>query len=372
MTQSFIGVHKLELDTPCLVIDKDKLEYNLNRMRQHSLKHGINVRPHCKTHKSSKLAQLQLKYGAIGICAAKVSEAEVLIRNGVKGVLITSPVVTPYKIERLLHCIQQAPDSMVVVDSPQNVQDMEKAASAFKQIVPVLIDVDPGLGRTGVKAESALELGRRVQSSPWLKLIGIQCYAGNLQHIHDYEERKAKSSEAMLMASKLLRDFKKHNLTCHILTGTGTGTYDIDVEGTAVTEIQPGSYVVMDVEYAAIGSKENNQQFTTFKPALTLLTTVISSNRCEHVTVDAGTKAIYVDNKHRPKIISHQNLTYEWAFGDEHGKITSTGQLPHCGEILELILPHCDPSINLHDKFFITSKDRVVDVWEIDMRGASQ
>ncbi|KTD23777.1 alanine racemase [Legionella lansingensis] len=374
MSKSFIGADKWALDTPCLVIDREKLAYNLDRMRQHSLQHHVNIRPHCKTHKCTTLAKLQLEYGAIGISAAKVSEAKVLINQGVTGVLITSPIVTSFKIERLFHCLKKAPDTLIVADNRDNLLHLEKAAAFHKQPINVLVDLDPGLGRTGVAPQHALDFAKQIHQSKWLNLAGIQCYAGNLQHISSYEERKLRSLKTMQLASDVVNEFKKHGLPCPILTGSGTGTYDIDIQASEVTEIQPGSYTVMDIEYAAIGSRENKEHFTHFKHSLTLLTTVISSNRSDHVTVDAGTKSIYVDKNHRPKVISHDYLEYDWGgFGDEHGKLTSAnGNLPVNGEVIELIVPHCDPTINLFDKFYITSNNRVVDVWEIDMRGASQ
>lgn len=375
MKKALVGLNKLELDTPCLLIDKDLLKLNLERMRKHGIDHNINIRPHCKTHKCSQLAQLQIDYGAIGVSVAKISEAEILIENQIPNVLITSPIVTKNKISRLLSCIEKAPSTLIVVDNEENIMALNEAAKLNKKIINVLVDVDPGIGRTGVRPENALTFAKKISQLPWLKLMGIQCYAGNLQHIFSFAERKQKSLQIMQVASDLVRSFKNHGLDCPILTGTGTGTYDIDTDATEVTEIQPGSYTVMDVEYAAIGSKEDSEQFSVFKPAMTLLTTVISANRAEHVTVDAGTKSIYVDAVHKPQIISHPGLTYDWGgFGDEHGKITAAlgTKLPSYGEVLELIVPHCDPTINLFNQFFITEQDKVVDVWNIDLRGKCQ
>ncbi|CDZ77696.1 D-threonine aldolase [Legionella massiliensis] len=375
MSKQFIGLRKEELDTPCLVIDQEKLHSNLELMRQHASHSQVNLRPHCKTHKCSKLAKLQLEYGAIGISVAKVSEAEGLINEGVRGVLITSPIVTSYKIARLLRCLQKAPDTIIVLDNEENLRELNQAAASIQQRLNVLVDLDPGIGRTGLKPEPALQLAKKVVNSDWLSLLGLQCYAGNLQHISSYEERKARSLAVMQQASGVVRNFREAGLPCEILSGTGTGTYDIDVAASEITEIQPGSYTVMDVEYAAIGSKENQQTFTSFQHAMTLLTTVISSNREEHVTVDAGTKAIYVDAHNKPKIISHTSLAYDWGgFGDEQGKISAVNgaKLPKNKEVIELIVPHCDPTINLYNQFFLTSNDVVVDVWDIDLRGASQ
>ncbi|CAM2741749.1 alanine racemase [Legionella steigerwaltii] len=374
MSKTVLGLKKTELDTPCLLIDKNILKSNLVRMRNHSIENNINVRPHCKTHKCSKLARLQIEYGAIGVSVAKISEAEVLIQNEIPNILITSPIVTKNKISRLISCLEKAPSTLVVVDNKENMIALNEAGMLTKKVINVLVDVDPGIGRTGIKPECALNFALEMKQLPWLNLMGIQCYAGNLQHIPSFSERKSKSLQIMQRASDLVKSFRESGLDCPILTGSGTGTYDIDVEATEVTEIQPGSYTVMDVQYATIGSRNNERQFNAFKPAMTLLTTVISNNRTEHVTVDAGTKAIYVD-QHKPKIISHQGLEYDWGgFGDEHGKVTAVNgaQLPEYGEVLELIVPHCDPTINLFDQFFITENDRVVDIWDIDLRGKCQ
>ena len=375
MSKSLIGLKKQELDTPCLVIDMNALKTNLEAMRQHSIKTNVPIRPHCKTHKCSKLAQMQLEYGAIGISAAKISEAEVLVNHGILNILVTSPVITPYKIAKLTACIEEAPEMMVVVDNEKNIIDLNQAAESMQKPIHVLVDLDAGIGRTGVSAETAVEFGKKITQLKWLKLVGIQCYAGHLQHITSFNARKNQSLKVMEYASDMVKQFRAHGLPCTILTGTGTGTYDIDIEATEVTEIQPGSYVVMDVEYSVIGSKEHSEAFAAFKPAMTLLTTVISSNRNEHVTVDAGTKSIYVDAVNKPKIISHQGLQYDWGgFGDEHGKITAVdhNKLPSNGDVLELIVPHCDPTINLFDQFFIVEDGGVVDVWDIDLRGKSQ
>ncbi len=374
-TTPVLGMHKYQLDTPCLLLDIELLLQNLNTMQQHANIAGINLRPHSKTHKCSTLAKLQLKYGAIGISVAKLSEAEVLVHQGISSILITSPIVTPYKIKKLMELLNLAPELMIVVDNKFNCDTLNMAASQQQQKIKVLVDVNSGIGRTGVQIEHALELAQYVHNTPWLELVGIQCYAGNLQHIQTYKVRKAQSTEIMEKASQLLETCKNKGLPVTILTGGGTGTYDIDSLVSGVTEIQPGSYTVMDVEYTTLGSKENQTAFTAFQPSMTLLTSVISANQSTHVTVDAGTKGIYIDTVHQPRIINQPELSYDWGgFGDEHGKITATSgaTLPVLGDVLELVVPHCDPTINLYDRFYITQHGHVIDVWEIDMRGKSQ
>lgn len=362
-----------KIDTPCLVIDLDKLEANINLMQTLATKMGVAVRPHCKTHKCSRIAKLQIAAGAIGISAAKLAEAEVLIEQGISNILITSPIVSEFKLKRLIPCLKKAPELLLVLDNAQNAEALNQLGQALNQPIQVLIDLDPGIGRTGVHPDNALNFACFLQEQPWLRVSGIQCYAGNLQHIADYQERKERSLKTMEMASELFRVLQPLFPDMHILTGSGTGTFDIDPDASEVTEIQPGSYTVMDVQYERIGSKNNPQQFRQFQNAMTLWSTVISSNRVEHVTVDAGTKAIYFDPKYQPRIINYPHLSYDWGgFGDEHGKITATGTLPSNGDLIEMVVPHCDPTINLYDQFVMVQNNEVVDVWEIDLRGKSQ
>lgn len=370
-----IGKKKFELDTPCLVIDIDKLKRNLALMQEHSKKNKVNLRPHVKTHKCSQLAKMQVEQGSIGISAAKVSEAKVLADNNVPGILITSPVVTVNKIKILIEIVKLRKDLMLVVDNLKNADDLNKAAIDANLNINVLIDIDPGIARTGVKFENILTFAKDLKKYSNLKICGIQCYAGNLQHIENYNERLDASLSIMNKAGKVAQELRANGINCDIVTGTGTGTFDIDIQESEVTEIQPGSYTVMDVEYGVIGSKENEKQFNKFENAMTLLTSVISVNDKRHVTVDAGWKALYL-NDLKPRIISHYNLNYDWGgFGDEHGKITCNSKddiLPGLCEVLEVVVPHCDPTINLFDKFYIVKNDKVIDEWIIDMRGKSQ
>lgn len=360
------------IDTPCLLIDLDKLKENLLVMQEYATKANVAVRPHCKTHKCSRIAKLQIEAGAIGISAAKLSEAEQLIKQGISNVLITSPIVSLPKLDRLALCLEKAPELLLVLDNPENAEDLNQLGHSLNQPIQVLIDLDPGIGRTGIHPNAALEFAKLLQKKAWLHVKGMQCYAGNLQHIPNYQERKLASLQTMEMASKIFSTLKPLFSEFDILTGSGTGTFDIDPEASEVTEIQPGSYTVMDVQYESIGSREDAHQFNRFQNSLTLLSTVISSNKTEHVTVDAGTKAIYFDPKYKPRIISHQHLSYDWGgFGDEHGKITGN-PLPSYKELIEMVVPHCDPTINLYDKFLIVQNNEVIDEWDIDLRGKSQ
>lgn len=362
-----------EIDTPALLLDLDKLNNNIALMQDLAGQMGVKVRPHCKTHKCSKIAKLQIDAGCIGISAAKLAEAEVLIEQGISNILLTSPIVSHPKLNRLADCLKQAPELLLVIDNVQNADALNQLGETLNQPVQLLIDLDPGIGRTGISPDSAMDFARLLQKKSWLRVQGVQCYAGNLQHVSNYQERKRRSLYTMEMASKVFRELKSLFPEMHIVTGSGTGTFDIDPQASEVTEIQPGSYTVMDVQYENIGSQKDAEHFHNFQNAMTLLTSVISSNRAEHVTVDAGTKAIYFDPNYQPRIVSHRHLVYDWGgFGDEHGKITGPSPLPKNADLIEMVVPHCDPTINLYDHFVIIQNNEVVDIWDIDLRGKSQ
>jgi D-serine deaminase-like pyridoxal phosphate-dependent protein len=366
--------YKYELDTPCLTIDIDTLEDNLAVMQAAARTAGKDLRPHAKTHKCSRLAKKQILAGAIGACAAKVSEAEVLADAGVMGILITGPVVTTQKIERLASILKKDATVMVVVDHPANVRRLDEAMQARRLSLDVLLDIDVGLGRTGVLPESALELAGDITKAGNLRLKGIQAYAGFVQHIPSYPERKKASLACMQQAADVFLKLQEKEPTCTIFSGTGTGTYDIDIQIPEMTELQVGSYAVMDAEYLNIAAQDNPARFSDFKPALTLLTTVVSVNRPEFVTVDAGLKSLYRDGG-APFVVSpgFTDLRYDW-FGDEYGKLVRTvdGNLPPPGTVLEVVTSHCDPTINQFDCFYITRGEKVIDRWPIDLRGKSQ
>jgi D-serine deaminase-like pyridoxal phosphate-dependent protein len=366
--------NKSDFDTPCLILDMDILERNLEKMQSTVSRAGKNIRPHAKTHKCSALARKQMEAGAIGICAAKVSEAEVLVKEGLENILITGPVVTPGKIAILLNLLTIDPSLMVVVDHPDNVYLLDMELRARNMNMNVLLDVDVGLHRTGVRPADALTLAEKIISSPNLRLQGIQAYAGQVQHIRSYDQRKISSHQCLQEAVDIFRQLQSSVPNCSIFSASGTGTFDIDLAIPEISELQVGSYVCMDAEYLEIESKENSSRFESFYPALRLLTTVISANHDNFVTVDAGLKSLYRDGG-KPQVIIPEKagLQYEW-FGDEYGLITCSdkSKLPTIGTVLELVTSHCDPTINLFDRYFLTQEENVIGTWEIDLRGCSQ
>jgi len=372
--RNFEGLSKWELDTPCLVIDEEILERNIRTMLAHAASFGKKLRPHAKTHKCSRIAKMQMEAGCIGICVAKVSEAEVLVKSGIQGVLITSPVVTDYKIAKLMDCLSHDPKLMVVLDNPANAKKLNEAAERRGLKLSVLVDLDPGMGRTGVAFKDGLALGRLIDGLPSLRLEGVQCYAGHVQHILSFEERYRTSWDWMGQGAEVVRQFRKSGLPCEIFTGAGTGTYEIDCRIPELTDLQVGSYILMDAEYLGIGSSQNPFRFEGFPASLSLLTTVISTNHDQFVTVDAGLKALY-HHGGTPYVIhpSEAGLKYEW-WGDEHGRIVLQKPSPklETGDVLELVVSHCDPTVNLFGELYVTRNGIVTGVWPIDMRGKCQ
>ncbi len=364
--KQYIGRNKYELDTPALVIDKKKLLYNLQLMQQMMIDKNLQLRPHAKTHKCSKIAKLQLEYGSIGICVAKISEALIMIKANITGILVTSPVITNNKIQILLEILSIDPNIIITVDNIDNIELLNKIMGDNAYKLNIILDID-AFGRTGANLDHVITLAQAIINCNNLIFCGLQCYAGDLQHILSLPIRTMKSNSLLMQVQSIIQKLKTVNIYPKIITGSGTGTFSTDAALNVFTEIQAGSYCVMDQEYNDI-----EYDYDKFLTAMTMLTTVISTNHTTHVTVDAGTKSMYmVDTK--PQIINYNNLNYGWDFGDEHGKITSSdNKLPILGAILELRVAHCDPTINLFDYFYITEDDIVIDVWNIDLRGMNK
>lgn len=363
-----------DLDTPCLILDEDMLDANIRKMQERVTRAGRSLRPHAKTHKCSALARRQLAGGAIGVCVAKVSEAEALVQAGITDILVTGPVSTALKIGRLVALRAHAPGLMAVVESEAGIADLNAALIAQGLVMKVLLDLDVGLGRTGVLPSDALALASRIRSCAGLRLRGIQAYAGHVQHRRPYTERVTASRACLQPAAEVFRQLQSTDPDCSIFSTSGTGTVTEDLAVPEITDVQPGSYVCMDVEYFNIGSLDDPDRFDDFAPALRLLTTVISVRPNGSATVDAGLKALYRDGA-TPALFgpAYAGWTYHW-FGDEYGRVTPPEgtKPPLVGTVIPMIVSHCDPTINLFDRFYRVRDGQVVGEWDIDLRGCSQ
>lgn len=362
-----------ELNTPVLVVDLDALERNIERMAQWAAKRNLSLRPHVKTHKSAEIARLQQKAGAIGFCCAKLGEAEVLADNGItEGLLLTSPVTSDPAIRRLLELNARTSGLMCVVDHPQNVKALGEAARASGKPLHVLIDIDPGIHRTGVtSAEAAVRLFHEIASQPSLVSSGVQFYCGREQHIEQYAERRAAIQQKTEYLRTVAEALKQAGGPPPIVTGGGTGTHRIDAELGTLTELQVGSYIFMDSQYAACDI--TNQEEPSYEFALMVDVRVISANSPGMRTVDAGYKALATDGG-LPHVLAGMPPEAEYIFmGDEHGALLSSAEpVPGLGERVVLTASHCDPTVNLYDFYHVVRGDTLVAIWRVDARGRSR
>lgn len=358
------------LNTPSLILDLDALERNIERMAQILDGSGRTLRPHAKSHKCSRIAKAQIAAGAVGICCATLDEAQVMAESGVRGILITSPVTTAFKIDRLIRLVRQAPDTMIVVDNPGNASALADAAKQAGIVLSVLVDVELGFGRTGVlTVEAAETLARVVASLPSLHFAGVQAYGGHLQHTADYRRRLDLSQRAHAFISEIVARLAQIGLPPAIVTGGGTGTHAIDSKDGPFTEIQAGSYVFMDAEYQDITYEDGSEW--PFRNALFVQAAVISTNVAGTATTDAGTKSFAL-NGPMPRIVTSglAGATYEYS-GDEHGRVRLAEGMPapQLGDRVECIVSHCDPTVVLYDAYHCVRGDKLVEVWPVDARG---
>ena len=369
---SLIGVSKWELDTPALCVDLDKMDQNLATMKKKLAGSGVASRPHAKTHKCPAIAKLQLAAGAIGVCTAKISEAEALYANGVEKILMTTANVTTNKIRRAMKIRKANRWFIQAVDNPKNAQDLSDAAKEAGVVADVVVDVAVGT-RSGVPAdERAIALAQLVDKLPNLKLRGMLSYDGGAQHIKGFKKRSEETLKRYEPSVGTFDAMKRSGLNTEIFSGGGTGTYNIMTKVPGVTDLQVGSYIFMDAQYLEIGGEGNEELYTDFAPSLTVMTTVLNNYFPNRLTTDAGQKALTL-NKPDPIVIGEKGFTYS-AGSDEFGSIQyqTSSKAYAVGDKLELIVPHCDPAVNEYDQIYGTRKDRVEVVWPISARGHSQ
>lgn len=366
-------VEMWELDTPCLCVDLDLLEANIAIMESTVDRNGIASRPHAKTHKTPVIAQMQLDNGSVGICTAKVSEAEAMYQNGIDEILMTTTNVTPTKIRRAMNLRQANSRFIQATDSPENARLLSEAATAMGFVADVVVDVDPGGHRTGITpGQPALQLAQLIDQLPGLNLRGLLCYDGGSQHVIGFEERKNQTLERLVAATETYDLFNQSGLSTDIFSGGGTGTYNIDHETRGLTDVQVGSYVFMDAQYIDIGGESDNEIYSDFAASLTILTTVLNDQYEGRVTTDAGAKACTI-NRPWARVKGETGMSYT-SGSDEFGTLRyedSASRSYKVGDKLELIVSHCDPVVNLYNQMYAIRNNRVEAVWQIAARGLS-
>jgi D-serine deaminase-like pyridoxal phosphate-dependent protein len=359
------------LATPAVILDLDHLDYNLKAMARLCKRAGLALRPHAKTHKSIEIAKRQIAAGAVGVSVATVREAAVMVEAGVPGVLLTTPVVGAVKIDLLCGLVGKSKGFMVAVDNILGVDALEAALQRAGKKLTVLADIDIGMKRTGVPAVAgALALIRRLQASTVLTLAGIQSYSGRVQHITRVADRARVYGRQLRHLAAVLKAAKRAGYTPGIVSGGGTGTFDIDRGAGLLTECQCGSYALMDVEY------EDVQLFgdgpNPFRTALYVQCSVVSNNHPAWPTIDGGFKCFSMDGA-IPRLArgAPAGSVYQF-FGDEFGKIkfSRKGDTLQLGGKVEIVTPHCDPTINMHDFYHCVRGNTLVDIWPVDARGS--
>jgi D-serine deaminase-like pyridoxal phosphate-dependent protein len=362
---------RADLPTPALMLDRAALDRNIARMAAFAAARGMKLRPHAKTHKSADIGRRQIDAGAVGLCCAKLGEAEALAGEGLTGLHLTSPVVAPGAIARLKALNGRADGLSVVVDHPANVRQLDAANAGAARPLTVLIDVDPGDRRTGVaSAEAAVALAREIAACAALSLGGVQYYCGSQQHIQSFGERRAAIVERTDYLGTVLEALTSAGFAIAVVTGGGTGSFMIDAALGVLTELQVGSYVFLDREYGDCELAGGDGP--VFEPSLFVDATVISANAEGRVTIDAGPKALAADAG-PPGIVGMLAPDADYAFmGDEHGAIVSAeGPLPGLGDRVTLLPGHCDPTVNLYDFYHVREGDMVVEIWAVTARGRS-
>jgi D-serine deaminase-like pyridoxal phosphate-dependent protein len=362
---------RLSLNTPVLVLDRDTLQRNVNAMAAFTRAKGMALRPHAKTHKSVEIAKLQLAAGAVGVCCAKMGEAEALAEGGVENILITSPVVTPQAIARLVKLNGKIGQLRVVADNPDNVDALAAAVAAAGQTLDVVVDIDPGIRRTGVpSADAALALAQRIAAAPSLRFAGVQYYCGVQQHIESYADRHAAIVERTDYLRSVIAVLSGAGYVPEVVTGGGTGTHYIDAELGVLTELQAGSYVFMDKQYNdcdldGLGRKP-------FETSLFVDAHVISANSASMATIDAGFKALSTDGG-LPVVMEGAPEGAMFVFmGDEHGALIAPGHEFRIGDHVSLAVPHCDPTVNLYEAYHVVRDGGLIDIWPVSARGRSR
>lgn len=359
-----------DVPTPALLLDLDAFEENIAKMAAHLRARNKAFRPHGKTHKCPEVARALITAGAIGCCAARLSEAEVFADSGIPGLLITTAVIGKHKIARAVALADQAPDTMFVVDDRQNVRDINDAAGTRRE--PIKLAVDLFFGRTGITpGQAAVELAQLIDSLPNVTFVGLQAYDGAAAHTAPFDARSARTRTTMAKAVETRALIERAGIACPLVTGGSTGTYRFDSENPGITELQPGSFVFMDMEYGQIGGPDGTE-YRDFKNALTVVTTVVSRSPGLAI-VDGGYKAFATDRPFTPRAIGLDGVSYAWA-GDEHGRLdlSRAEREVKLGDRIEFLPPHVDPTVNLFDHIHALRGDRLEAVWPIAARGKSQ
>jgi D-serine deaminase-like pyridoxal phosphate-dependent protein len=362
--KELVGQPVAAIDTPALVIDLDAMERNLQTMAEFANRHNVRLRPHAKMHKSALIAGMQIAAGAVGVCVQKPSEAEALVDGGIYNIFITNEVISLFKLARVAALTRRVAGHggkiAICVDSVEGVNRLAtamnagRAATGTASAIDVFVEVNVGHNRCGVEPGApAVALAMEIRKHPFLNFAGLQAYHGKAQHLRLAEERRQAIAAAIDMVSKTRRLIEAEGIKVGLITGAGTGTSALEASSGVYGELQAGSYLFMDADYAANALDPAQPRF---EHALFVKTQVISLHEGpdSYAVCDAGHKSHAIDSG-LPRVhafSSRAKLEY-FNGGDEHGILKPTAgstRLPGMSSLLWLIPGHCDPTVNLHDQ----------------------
>jgi len=361
------------LNTPVLVLDIDRLDRNIRTMQDLAIVHGVSLRPHAKTHKSVDIGRRQISAGALGLCCAKIGEAEVLADGGLAGLLITSPVAAPAAIDRLAALAARGTGLMAAIDNSDLAGRWQAALARTGATLDVVIDIDPGIRRTGVASpHDAVVLAEAIAAAPNLRYRGVQFYCGMQQHIEGFADRRSAIIERTDYLRSVIAALAEAGHPPQIVTGGGTGTHHIDLELGVFTELQVGSYVFMDKQYLDCDLAGNG--VPPFEPSLAVDARVVSANHEALVTIDAGFKSLSTDGGVAQVQRGAPEDSLFIFMGDEHAALVSPqiGMQLRAGDPVSLTVPHCDPTINLYDYYHVVRNDTLAEIWPVSARGRAR
>ncbi|MCV9938795.1 DSD1 family PLP-dependent enzyme [Boseaceae bacterium BT-24-1] len=372
LNQKLVGESdsRARLETPAAVLDLDLFEHNIALMAETCRKAGLNLRPHAKSHKCAEIARRQMAAGALGNCCAKPGELLALFEGGVRDLLLSAPIASTAKIDALARAAAAGGRIGVVVDRVDLATAYAEAARRHGTVFDVFVDLDVGLKRSGVATPAeAVELAKLVSGLAGLRYRGVQAYQGRVQHIDDFAARRAANQGMGRLLASMLEALREAGLAPEIVSGGGTGSHLLDGEDRLLTEIQAGSYVFMDEAYDSVDM--HGRGGPEFKPALRIAVTVIGHSSLGFAITDGGSKSFALDGP-PPRVLLGGELVgrIEWC-GDEFGRILPAegrGTLP-IGTVVECTVPHCDPTINLHDVLHVVRGDELLELWPVEARG---
>ena len=361
-----VGDHIDQVDTPALVLDLDAFERNMKLLQDAVSSVGVRLRPHAKSHKCPEIALRQIELGAVGICCQKVSEAAVFVDAGVSDILITNQVVGEKKVSHALDLAARARIG-VLVDHEDQISAFARASAERRVSIDVYLEIDVGMGRCGVVSiERAVAMAQQIAAAPYLNFMGLQCYHGSAQHYRLPEERQQAIAAVCAKAAAAKAAIEGVGIQVERISGAGTGSVMLESHSKLFNEVQAGSYILMDRDYA---TNQRDPSDLPFEHALFVKTAVLSHPSANRAVVDAGLKASSVDSG-MPVVWQRTDAKYLKA-SDEHGVLELTpNSTLKLGDYVMLVPGHCDPTVNLYDELIAIRGNRVEAIWPIAARGA--